>query len=330
LAALALLLAWPFAVPAAEATGVGAPAPDLARLVPANYRVLKVLDARLTGQTEPEVVVSSVGPLNRYGVHPPDLQVLSWDALADRWNVLFDAQAARYRSAPVLDEHAVVRVGRVAFARFSRSTRRELVFAVTTYRRSGASTKLVVVDFWNGDATIDYLWSGNAAFSVAGRSPWQTVVGIAPYRSVVDAPSTPVRSYRFTIGLRGGFLRIVGDDRPWVGLFVSGTDRSGDHPIGTPGAHLRVIGVLSHSPAARVFRVGDVIVGLSGPRHARTTDLLGPSLIDKIAAQRARDRITFAVLRGGEYLRVGLRLGSLIDPSAPGKAPSIRSTFALV
>jgi S1-C subfamily serine protease len=91
-----------------------------------------------------------------------------------------------------------------------------------------------------------------------------------------------------------------------------------------------VIGVLSHSPAAAVFRVGDVIVGLKGPRHARTTDLMGPSLIDKIAAQRARDRVVFAVLRGAEYRRVSLTLGSLIDPSAPGTAPSIRSAFALV
>jgi hypothetical protein len=79
-----------------------------------------------------------------------------------------------------------------------------------------------------------------------------------------------------------------------------------------------------------VFRVGDVILGLTAPWIPRRTNLLGPALIDKIAAQRAGGRVVFAVHRGADYLRLELRLGSLIDPSGPGSASTVYPSFALV
>jgi hypothetical protein len=73
-----------------------------------------------------------------------------------------------------------------------------------------------------------------------------------------------------------------------------------------------------------------MIVGLTAPRAAKNTNLLGPALINKIAAQHAGDRISFVVHRGNKYLRLALKLGSLIDPSAPATAPTLRSNFALI
>jgi hypothetical protein len=326
-----LLVATAFTVSGAQA-GVAAPEPNLARLVPANYRVLRVLHARLSGQTVPEVVVTSVGPLNRYELHPADVQVLSWDALAYRWNVVFDAQRVRYGFGPLIDPRAEVLIGRIAFVRLFPAARRELVFVASRYGGSDGLTELVVVDFWNGEAGIDYLWSGNwgATFRVAGSAAKPALVVSAPYRTVVDSHSQPVRTYQFAVGLRGGFLRVLRDDRPWVGLFVTGTDQSHGAPIGTPRSQLRVVGVVSHSPAAAAFRVGDVIVGVTGPRVARKAGLLGPALIDEIAAQHAGDRVGFNVRRGTRYLRLRLKLGSLIDPSASATAPSIDSEVALV
>src|SRR5689334_16493885 len=113
-AALALVLAAAF-VGSTSRAGAATPAPDLARLVPANYRVLKVLRSRLTGQREPEVVVASVGPLNRYAQHPIDLQVISWDSLAYRWNIVFDAQKTRHESTPLIDPKAAVLIRQLAF-----------------------------------------------------------------------------------------------------------------------------------------------------------------------------------------------------------------------
>src|SRR6516164_9816574 len=120
---------------------VAAPGPNLARLVPPNYRVLKVLRSRLSGQSVPEVVVTSIGPLNRYGRHPADVQVLSWDALAYRWDVVFDAQRVRYRSALLIDPNAETRIGQVAFARFSAAGHRELVFTTEKYTDTRAVTE---------------------------------------------------------------------------------------------------------------------------------------------------------------------------------------------
>jgi hypothetical protein len=311
---------------------LAAPRPNLADLVPANYRVLKVFQARLSGQPVPEVVVTSVGPLNQHELHPANLQVLSWDPKAYRWNVVFDAQRVRFESAPLIDPAAAVQVGRVAFVRFFPGSGRELVFAASWSGATGLRSELVVVDFRRGEAGIDYFWSGDwgVTFHPTGTAANPGVVATAPYRTISDPHTQAVRSYRFTVGVRNGALRMLHDDRPWVGLLVTGTDRSATNPVGTPTSHLRVTGVVPGSPAAKPFRVGDVIVGLTGPRTARTANLLGPALVDDVAAQQAGDRVRFAVLRDGRYLPVTIRLGSLLDPSATSAVPPTDPSVALV
>ena len=328
----ALLVATALAGSGARAAGGAAPPPDLSRLVPTNYRVLRVLHARLSGQTVPEVVVTSVGPLNRYELHPSDLQVLSWDALASRWNVVFDAQRVRFGPAPLIDPRAQVLIGRIAFAHLFPGTRHQLVFAASRYGGSGDLAELVVVDFWNAEAGIDYLWSGElgATFRMAGSRAKPELVATAPYRTVIDPPRQPVRSYQFTVGIRRGFLRVVRDDRPWVGLLVTGSDRSPLTPVGAPRSHLRVVDVVAHSPAAAAFHPGDVIIGVTTPRTAVKAGPFGPALIDEIAAHHAGDWVRFTVHRGAQYLRVTLKLGSRIDPSAAATLPSTDDKIAVV
>ena len=333
LVALVLLLFATAAILASSAqAGATTPEPNLARLVPANYRVLKVLHGRLSGQREPEAVVVSVGPLNRYGQHPVDLQVFSWDAIAYRWNIVFDAEKTRNDSGPLIDPRATLVIRQVAFARLYPGARRQLVFSVSAYRGSHVIAELVVVDFWNDGARIAYRWTDASpvAFRVAASETTQTLDVSAAYHAVVDPLSQPVRNYHFTVGLQNGFLHVLRDDRPWLGLFVTGTDASPSSSLGTPPSHLRVLGIITHSPASSAFHTGDVIVGLTAPRAANNTNLLGPALINTIAAQHAGDRISFAVHRGSAYLRLTLRLGSLIDPSAPTTAPAIHSHFALI
>src|SRR4029077_1312380 len=181
-----------------------APPPDPSRLLPANYRRLRGLHARLSGQTVPEVVVTSVGPLNRFELHPSDLQVLSWDALASRWNVVFDAQRVRFGPAPLIDPRAQVLIGRIAFAQLFPGTRHQLVFAASRYGGSGDLAELVVVDFWNAEAGIDYLWSGELAATSgrAGSRANRKLVAPAPSPTVIDPPRQPIRSYQFTVGIR--------------------------------------------------------------------------------------------------------------------------------
>jgi hypothetical protein len=329
LAALVLLTA---AFLVSDSRAATAPAPSLASLVPPNYRVLSVQRARLSGQSAPEVVVSSVGPLNRYRIHPADLQVFSWDAVAQRWNVAFDAQEVRYPSARLIDPRAEERIGRVRFVRFFPTGRRELVFTTFVPARGSVKSTLVVVDFRNAEAAVAFFWTGasGVALRVVGGDETQRLIAITAYRTVVDPPSRPVRRYRFTIGLHHGVLSVLHDDRPWIGLSVAGTDRSRVAPLGTLRSHLRVLAVVPHSPAAAVFRPGDEILGLTPAGAPWKNDLRGPALIDQIAEQEPGDRVVFTVHRGTDYLRLRLRVGSLIGPSGPGAAPTLNPNFALV
>jgi hypothetical protein len=330
LAALVLLTA---AFPVSDSRAAVAPGPSLASLVPPNYRVLSVQRARLSGQSAPEVVVSSVGPLNRYRIHPADLQVFSWDAVARRWNVAFDAQKVRYPSAPLIDPRAELRIGQIRFVRFFPTGRRELVFTTSAPAAHGSvKSTLVVVDFRNAEAAVAFFWTGasGVALRVVGGDETQSLIAITAYRTVVDPPSRPVRRYRFTIGLQHGALSVLHDDRPWIGLSVAGTDRSRLAPLGTLRSHLRVLAVVPHSPAAAVFRAGDEILGLTPARAPWKNDLRGPALIDQIAEQHPGDRVVFTVHRGTDYLRLRLRVGSLIGPSGPGAAPTLNPNFALL
>src|ERR1700733_6911501 len=115
------------------------PAPPYGKAVPANYRVLHAWRARLTGSAVPDAIVTSVSPLTGpEGFHSQDLQVLSWDPIADRWEVDFDRQrvasntfyvstdtsntgpglltpTSRTDATPLLDPDAQVTIGPVRF-----------------------------------------------------------------------------------------------------------------------------------------------------------------------------------------------------------------------
>jgi S1-C subfamily serine protease len=88
--------------------------------------------------------------------------------------------------------------------------------------------------------------------------------------------------------------------------------------------------VVAHSPAAAAFHPGDVIIGVTRPRTAVKAGPFGPALIDEIATHHAGDWVRFTVHRGAQYLRVTLKLGSRIDPSAASTLPSTDDKIAVV
>jgi hypothetical protein len=177
------------------------PKPNLARIVPANYVVQKIRYAKLTGQAVPEAVVSSKGPATGdLGFHPAELQVLSWDGIAERWNVVFDAQKDKElqqqfgttasneyispppdlpaANTPILDRTADGDVNQIAFVRFGSEKNVDLAFTTTqSYGGSGVPGNLVVVDFQAGEASVRYLWfgDGGAGFKVVGSGANQTL-----------------------------------------------------------------------------------------------------------------------------------------------------------
>ncbi len=319
------------------------PKPNLARVLPVDYRVEKVRYARLSGQEVPEAVVVSKGPaVGEFGFHPAQLQVLSWDPLAERWNVVFDAQKTKQfqqqygtafsnqyvsappdlpaASAPVLDRTAEGEVQQVAFVRFAGAETTDLVFTIIqNYGGSGSPGSLVVVSLEGGEANVRYLWfgDGGVGFRVVGPGSERELAARAQFWTPVDAHCCPIRDYSFTVGAGANdTITSIRDDRPWLGLFVKA-----QHEFESESA-LDVVDVVPGSPAASAgFRKGDVITELVGAATSEDLGLNGPALIDQLALLKAGDEATVRVKRGSGTLEIGAELGSLVDESAQGASP---------
>jgi len=318
------------------------PKPNLARIVPANYVVQKIRYAMLTSQSVPEAVVSSKGPaVGDLGFHPAELQVISWDGIAKRWNVIYDAQKDKeYQqqfgttvsnqyvspipdlpaaSTPILDRTADGDVNQIAFVRFGSEKRTDLVFTTTqSYGGSGVPGNLVVIGFESGEASLRYLWfgDGGAGFRVTGSRASQTLAASARFWTPVDAHCCSVRAYSFVVGEDAEHtITSLRDDRPWLGLFVRALrENAADSP-------LEVLDVVSGSPAASLFQRGDVITKIVDAKVSKDQGLLGPALVDQLALEKAGSTTSFRIQRGAATKTVTVKLGSYDDPSAQNAEP---------
>ena len=318
------------------------PSPNLARIVPVNYRVKQIRYAKLLGRQVPEAVVSSKGPaVGNLGFHPAELQVISWDPIAKRWNVIYDAQKDReYQqqfgttdsnqyvsplpdlpaaSTPILDRTAEGDVNEIAFVHFRGEKRLDLVFGATqSYGGSGVPGSIVVLGFESGEASLRYLWfgDGGAQFRVVGFGENQTLAASARFWTPVDAHCCSVRAYSFVVGGDAQHtITSIRDDRPWLGLFVKALHQdAADSP-------LEVVHVVGESPAATLFRTGDVITEIVNAKVSKDQGLLGPALVDQLALEKAGSTTSFRVQRGGVTETVTVKLGSYLDRSAQNAAP---------
>ncbi len=310
------------------------PPPPLARVVPARYRTTSIWRAHLSAGRVPEVVVLSVGPATGpLGYHHADLQVLSWDGVAGRWTVAFDAAKAKApvvhadmrssndspgihvppskRASPILD-NADTSIGPVKFAPLLRGARRQLVFSATFVSGgSGYAGRLVVVDFKDRVAKVVYSWYGE------GGPTWTIhkgkIEGKANYWAPGDAHCCPIRTYRFTVAESHGSMTEVFDERPWLGVVVR---EGGQYEAGP----LRVIRLAKGSPAVGVLRVGDVILDVLNAPHK------GRGIFDKLSLLNAGQSARLQIERGGRRMSVLVRLGSLretLGQFIPQKADAI-------
>jgi len=318
------------------------PKPNLARIVPANYVVKTIRYAKLSNQSVPDAVVVSKGPtVGALGFHPAELQVISWDRIAERWNVVFDAQKDKeYQqqfgttvsnqyvsptpdlpaaSTPILDRTAGGDVNQIAFVRFGSEKRADLVFTTTqTYGGSGVPGNLVVIGFAGGEASLRYLWfgDGGAGFKVVGAGANRTLAASAQFWTPVDAHCCPVREYSFVVGEDAEHtITSLRDDRPWLGLFVRAQQESAS------ASPLDVVDVVDGSPAASLFQKGDVITGIVDAKVSKNQGLLGSALVDQLALEKAGSTVSFRVQRGSATKKVTVELGSYADSSAQSASP---------
>lgn len=318
------------------------PKPNLARIVPKNYVVQKIQYAMLNGKTTQDAVVVSKGPATGdMGFHPAELQVVAWDALAERWNVIYDAQKDKEfqqqfgvtvsnqyvsstpdletASTPVLDPTADGDVTQIAFVRFGSEKKLDLVFSTTqNYGGSGSPGNLVVIGFDKGEANLRYLWfgDGGASFIVSGLGAKQTLAASSRFWTPVDAHCCPVRDYSFVIGESADHtITSLRDDRPWLGLFVSAVEENESN------SPLEVVEVVDGSPAASLFQQGDVITEIVGAKTSEDQGLLGSALVDQLALEKAGSNVTFRIDRRGTMKTVTVELGSYVDSSAQSAEP---------
>ena len=294
----------------------------------------------------PEALISSVGPLTGpLGLHPADLQVLSWDGIAGRWTVLFDAEKVVNSAflsdiqtsngspqplsapdgvdttTPLLDPKADVTLGDVRFAHLLPGRGEQLVFTeFANYGGSGLPGKLVIVDFRGGVANLAYVWSGDGGVSHFRIEGDRIVATAAEFWTSSDPHCCAARSYQFTVGRTGksDYLTELSDQRPWLGVYLQ--PLNANTPQTSP---VRVLGVVPDSPAASVLRQGDILLALkNAPKiHNSANDVLGPIIYDQIVTLNAGQTAELLVRRDGREMTVRVKLGSLRDASAMDASP---------
>ena len=305
------------------------PPPPIEKLLPPDYQVDEVLKANLTDGPVPEAVVTSVGPpVGDIGLQPATIQVLSWDASAKRWAVLFDAQKViapdRHGDPrtsnggpgalsglpldprPILDPEADVKFELVDSAHMLKGDRDQLVFSATiTFGGSGAPQTLVVADFEGAKAKVVYAWTGE---HLVATLEGNRIRATSSYWARGDSHCCPSRRYRFVVGPSGGSVTMLEDQRPYLGVLVR------VHGEGLGDGPFEILEVADGSPASDQLQVGDVLLDVANVPKPRKPYVYGDKrLSTKLSAFDAGETARLLIRRNGAELTVPVELGSLKD-----------------
>jgi hypothetical protein len=304
------------------------PEPDLAVSLHPNYRVSNVSQVNLTGGATADRVVVSTGP----GLDPTspvsgntgDVQVLAYDAVAKRWNVVFDAANKLPADSPPSTVTALLpqtdRLGAVAAQPVQLAVGEPVKLLITSID-SAANHPYNIVGILGFESGASHLAFQdifmNATIQIAGpRIGPQTLSFTSDYFTPADPACCPLRKYKKSIGRKGpdGLVGVLSDDRPWLGAWLAA-------PLGTdapPGSGV-ITAIVGGSPASTALKVGDIVTGIAGTLPSATQT--GPSTtgtvaaFDKIGSLHAGDRASFIVQRDGTSSTVPVVLGSPSDPS---------------
>ncbi|GAA5169333.1 PDZ domain-containing protein [Amycolatopsis dongchuanensis] len=307
------------------------PAPDLGTFLPANYRVVSSSSAALDGPSHSDdVILVSTGP----GVTPDqpvdggttDVQVLSFDPVAKRWNVVFDAANKLVTSSllagadaagpqPLLPQdksmtHVIARP-----VQFTQGSPDLLIYGLDQSVNHPTGV-LAVVAFDSGNPFIAYYEGqvGMSAPSVSGAPSAERVTITAPFSTAIDPACCPVRQFTQVIGVTGDThtappaLGVLEDDRPWLGAWYATLK-----PPSEPGPAI-VAGLVSGSPASSALHVGDRLLGVADT-NLPAGDTYQPAVVDELAAHHPGDRVTLHVERDGQQVDIPLTLAAHNSPA---------------
>lgn len=330
--AVAACTSSPQVTPAAK---VNAPAPSLSHFVPSTQRVLRVRQFNLAGGRVPEVAVTTVDTQSGATPIPPEnLLLLGWDTYAHRWFVAYNAardpvtisstpdasMSSSFSSAqqePLLPAKIGATGLSVTELHDQPDGRGDLLFWANLQYGDGSALVVGIVHYNGQTANVEWSFSGTEGGTVsrALASPHQEVAVSTEWTTPVDPHCCPVRSYRFVMARSASPTteppyRVVSDNRPWLGAFIA--------ELQTGGANLPskavVVSVIPGSPAAGVLQPMDVITGVVGAKPR--ANLLGPAVIDELAAYRAGDTVHLQIIRNGAPQTVSVKLGSMNNAKA--------------
>ncbi|MBV9292321.1 MAG: PDZ domain-containing protein [Frankiales bacterium] len=276
-----------------------------------------------------DVILVSAGP----GLTPgepvvggtQDVQILSWDAIAKRWNLAFDA------ADKVLDSNLLGAVPPKATALLDQShpVGGVVVRPVSVHRGQWLATIYGYDAYFNhppgflafiamdrqGSARIVYYdtAAGLSQRTITGAPGEQRVTVTAELFTVADPACCPARMYTQVLGAGGDYqpsypsIEVLSDDRPWLGAYVANDPESRERAV--------VVGTADGSPASSVLRVTDRLMSVVGA-PIRSTSSLGPAVLDQLARHRPGDSVTLRVLRDGHPVQLQVTLASYKERSS--------------
>jgi len=263
--------------------------------------VLQVLTGSLDGTAVPNVVVQSTGPLDQFGGHPEDVQILAWDSIARRWIVAFDARkvtmpgysdsnwwppsySGTSSSSTILPKGQADLVHQLRFVTLGPKAQPALVFTADVNAGANQPSEIVVVDFSQGEVQLAYTWFGDDLphLATAGSTGNQRIDVTADLFTSVDPMSTPARRYHFVLSSTSEGVKATSDDRPWLGISANDSGLSAS-------SALPIEATVPGSPAARVLRGGDLLLAVDNESIPSNVYSLGPYVVDELeTAPRAR------------------------------------------
>lgn len=308
--------------------GTAVPRPDLARFLPADYRVTQVLHLRLDGVSVPEIAVAAVGTTadSPYpGIAPSTVLVLAWDTAAGRWTRVFDAAyepsyQVQLQTGPTAPGLVALDPPHLAAIADQPGHAVDLLYWLPSIAGNSGVLKVGIVHYAHRRARLVYTLNGDEAqiglffqpgpqppsgAAVIGSAPRQQVRITLPWLTQVDSRSTAARMFTFTLAPDAvDSYHLTATTQSYLGL-------------GLNGATGAVACVDPHAPAAGVLRPGDVPLRVEGSALARQNEqyLLGPVVVEQVALHVPGDRIALQIKRGGHLQVVWARLVQWRAPS---------------
>jgi ABC-type lipoprotein export system ATPase subunit len=310
-----------------------APAPHLGQFVPASQRVVRVYRFNLTGAGVPVVAVTTTSqPTANTPIPAQDLLLLAWDNYARRWSGVYDAAktpvnvtyepdaytnsyqaSAAFTPQPLFQRGLGVTGIRLTEIHDQHRGGADLMVSAGVAYADGIGQATGIIHYNGLTAQVAWAFIGDGgAATVIGKAPGQKVAVTSAWLTPADPHCCPARNYRFVvapaISQLGESYRVISDNRPWLGVFIAVKSPLSRNPQAI------VTAVVPGSPAAGVLQPGDILQTVAGPPIA--SHGLGPAVIDELGVRHAGNVIGLQIQRGGAFMSVTVKLGSLADPKA--------------